>query len=180
MRHRSVRCAIAAFLVLPLFLLVSPRVVRAQSESGSAAIVGVAHDQAGAVAPGVTITARHIATGTARTGVSDGEGRFTLPALPVGTYLVEATLQGFQTVRYENVQLTVGKTESLLFTLMPGAITESVVVTAEVAPLDRTEGAWALSSCSGPSRICPCAAGSSPSSSMLTPAVVQDRIASAS
>src|SRR4029453_18306956 len=113
-------------------------------ESGSATIVGVTKDQSGAVVPGVTVTARHLATQAARTAVTDSTGRFALPALPVGVYAVEAALQGFQTVRIESVQLAVGETESLALTLTPGAVTESVFVTAS-SPLDRVGTATSTS-----------------------------------
>src|SRR5262245_1711541 len=102
---RSITCA------LSLVVLIACSVpVFAQSESGSATIVGVARDQSGAVVPGATITARHAGTQAARVVVTDAEGRFALPALPVGTYSVDAVLQGFQTVRLDRVDLTVGET----------------------------------------------------------------------
>jgi len=125
-----------------MFLLGSlPTRLFAQSESGGATITGTARDQDGGVVPGVTVSAQHVATGITRTVVTDGSGRFTLPALAVGEYIVEAMLQGFRATRYEGVVLTVGETESLSLTLTPGAVSESVTVTATVAPLDRTEGA---------------------------------------
>src|SRR5262245_11145985 len=142
MFDNSSRPHVCALFLTLLFTWAWP--VFAQSESGSATIVGVARDQSGAVAPGVTVTARHVATQAARTVVADSAGRFALPALPVGTYTVEATLQGFQTVRIEGVQLGVGETESLSVTLVPGAVTESVSVTAST-PLDRVGTATSVS-----------------------------------
>lgn len=112
----------------------------AQSESGSAAIVGTAHDQSNAVAPGVTVTARAVSTGLARTVVTDGAGRFTLPALPIGVYTVEATLQGFRPVTFADVRLSVGETRHLVVTLVPGGMAEAVTVTAPAVTVDRTSG----------------------------------------
>jgi hypothetical protein len=98
----------------------------AQSESGSGTLTGIVRDASGAVVTGVTVTARHTATDLIRTATTDDAGRFRLPALPVGPYVVEATAQGFQLTKYEGINLTVGKTESVSLTLTPGAVTESV------------------------------------------------------
>ncbi|MEO6236103.1 MAG: TonB-dependent receptor [Vicinamibacterales bacterium] len=131
----------AASLILILLWSVPTGVVSAQSESGSAAIAGTARDPTGDVVPGVTLTARHVQTGAARTVVTDTAGRFNLPAMPVGPYVVEATLQGFATIRYEGIVLSVGETERLSLALTPAGVSELVTVTADVARIDRAEGA---------------------------------------
>src|SRR5215510_14365784 len=48
------------------------------------------------------------------------------------------------TVRIERVELAVGETETLSLTLTPGAVTESIVVTAS-SPLDRVGTATSTS-----------------------------------
>ena len=57
-------------------------------------IGGVVRDTSGAVLPGATVTATHAATGIIVERVTDGEGRFFLPALRIGTWDVEARLAG--------------------------------------------------------------------------------------
>ena len=118
-----------------------PGVASAQSESGSAAIAGTARDASGDVVPGVTVTARHEQTGVARTVTTDSSGRFTFIAMPVGPYVVDATLQGFATIHYENIVLSVGETERLELSLAPAGVSEGITVTAQVGAIDRSEAA---------------------------------------
>ncbi len=132
--------AIVPSLLLVL-ALIAPGHLFAQSESGSAAIAGVARDDQGAVVPGVTVTARHMDTGAVRVVVTDEAGRFMLPGMPVGRYVVEVTLAGFATVRYEGVLLTVGGTERLSPALAPATVEEVVTVAAAIGGLDRTDTA---------------------------------------
>ena len=109
----------------------------AQSESGSAAIAGVVRDEAGELVPGVAIAARHADTARLHSTVTDAAGGFTLAAMPVGHYTVEASLAGFNTARHEQVLLTVGGTTSLAITLGPAGLAETVTVTASSPTLDR-------------------------------------------
>lgn len=113
----------------------------AQSESGSAAITGTARDEQGGIVPGVSVTARHMATGAVRSVLTDEAGRFTLPAMPVGPYVVEVMLAGFSTLRYEGVVLSVGGTERLSPTLTPASVSETVTVLAAAGGLNRTDTA---------------------------------------
>src|SRR5438034_10449897 len=60
-------------------------------------ISGNVKDQAGAVLPGVEITATQTDTGLVRTTVSNETGNYVLPNLPLGPYKLEAALPGFRT-----------------------------------------------------------------------------------
>src|SRR5881409_1185774 len=62
----------------------------------TAELRGVVQDESGAVVPGVTVTSMNELTGLERTTISDSGGRFNFPRLPVGSYRVEAELQGFR------------------------------------------------------------------------------------
>src|SRR5262245_46006815 len=93
-----------------------------QSESGGAAVTGVVRDEAGEAVPGVAVTARHAETGAVRTAVTDAAGRFTLAAMAVGPYTLDAALTGFATARHEQVVLSVGRTVSLGIVLRVGGV----------------------------------------------------------
>src|SRR6266511_655135 len=82
----------------------------AQTFRGS--ITGRVGDQTGAVLPGVTITATNDATGVSRTTTTSATGDFSVPDLQLGTYTVEAALQGFQTLQTK-VEVTVSRVSSL-------------------------------------------------------------------
>src|SRR5262245_59033510 len=124
------------FLVCSLDAAI-PEPASAQSESGGSALNGVVRDESGDVVPGVAISARHVDTGAVRTTLTDGGGRFSLLAMPVGPYTLDAALSGFVTTRQEGVVLSVGRTTSLALVLRAGGVAESVTVTSPSATLDQ-------------------------------------------
>jgi outer membrane receptor protein involved in Fe transport len=131
----------STFLQVFLFALLLIGVVSgplAQGTTGS--ILGVVQDTSQAVLPGVTVTATSIETNQSRTAISDDEGRYRLPLLPVGPYEVQAELTGFSTEVRRPITLTIGSEAVVNFTLGIGALTERVVVTGE-APLVETSNA---------------------------------------
>ncbi|MBI4477636.1 MAG: TonB-dependent receptor, partial [Acidobacteria bacterium] len=107
----------------------------AQSGAATADLVGTVQDESKAVVPGAQITATNTATGVSRTVTSGPDGRFTVPALPVGTYTVQVELSGFGPQRAE-VVLAVGTTVDVPFTLKIAAATEQVTVMAETPIID--------------------------------------------
>ena len=111
----------------------------AQSESGSAAIEGQLLDTNGAGISGASITVRNNETGLARSASVNSAGRFNVPVLPLGRYSVKAEAKGFAPEEREGVQLRVGETTTVDFTLKPASLNEAVTVTPDPEGLD-TEG----------------------------------------
>src|SRR5882672_3912346 len=102
-------------------------------------IAGVVADAQGAVVPGATVTAIHEPSGTSYEGVSQADGRFTLPGLRVGgPYKVTATLTGFGAEAKEGVTVNLGVSTDLDFKLKVAAISEEVTVTARFDPVFST------------------------------------------
>ena len=90
-------------------------------------------DVSGAVLPGTTIVATHVATGTVIERATDAEGQFYLPALAIGAWNVTAQLPGFQRVNLD-ISLEIGRSVQLEIVLTLGTISE--VITVEIrAPL---------------------------------------------
>lgn len=108
----------------------------AQSTTGS--IDGVIVDSTGAVLPGVSVTLTNQATGATRDTVTDAEGAFHAPVLPVGSYTVHAQLTGFQPVERRDVTLTIGQTLTLRVEMAVSTLTESVDVSAAVPVIETT------------------------------------------
>src|SRR5262245_49570362 len=102
--------------------------VFAQSRATTADLSGVILDESKAVLPGVTITATNASTGLDRTTVSEGNGRFSIPALPPGPYKLRVELSGFATQERENIVLALGQSVDLEFTLKLAGTTEAVTV----------------------------------------------------
>lgn len=108
----------------------------AQEQRGS--IEGVVKDASGAVLPGATVEALR-AGGAVVATVTDAQGAFRFPALAPGIYQVTASLSGFQTFRFENVEVLLGQLKRLEFTLQIAGVTEQVQVTAESPLIDVTQ-----------------------------------------
>ncbi len=99
-------------------------------------ITGRITDPAGAVTPECAIQIQNVNTGAIRTTVANGEGIYTVAALPAGQYRVSASMHGF---KQENATVEVGVNQTLTvdFKLSLGAVTDTVTV-------DASSGAVAL------------------------------------
>jgi hypothetical protein len=124
-------CNVLAAVVL---LSATPGLVWAQATATAGQIEGRITDDSDAVLPGVTVTARNTSTGFTRSAVSDGQGLYRLTLLPLGVYELTAELQGFASVRRENLPLAVGETKTVNVAMRVATVQETVTVQAE-APL---------------------------------------------
>ena len=96
-------------------------------------IAGEVTDATGAVLPNVTITAVNTGTNFSRSAVTSDTGAFRIPELPIGTYKVTASAEGFKSaVQTTNVQA--GAVNPASFKLSIGQRTETVEVEGS-APL---------------------------------------------
>jgi hypothetical protein len=120
------------------FSLVAVLATSVLGQAFTATVLGTISDGAGGVLPGVTVTVTNLATGQARTAVTDEGGRFSLPLLPPGTYRISAELTGFKTAVRDAVRLEVNQQQRADFTLEIGAISEEVTVTAELPMVQTT------------------------------------------
>src|SRR5262245_65368644 len=99
--------------------------------SSTGTIQGRVVDAQGAVLPGVTVTATSPAALGAQTTVTSDTGNYRFPALPPGTYTVTYELAGFNTVRREGIQLSLGFTANVNVELALATLQETVTVTGE-------------------------------------------------
>jgi len=117
-----------------IFLLVYVLLLGGGSALGqvtaSGALSGTVSDQKGAIIPGATVTVTNKATGATRTTTTNGDGEFKLDLLPAGRYDIKVSASGFGDLTSENVELLVGQTNRLGFTMTPGLQTANVTVTA--------------------------------------------------
>lgn len=113
-----------------LGVLIAPSLF-AQSQATTGIIEGTALDDSGAVLPGVSITLLNTATNYQQELVTNERGRFRGLLLPLGPYRVTAGLEGFSTLVREGIQLGVGATVNLSFSMQLSAIGEEIIVTGE-------------------------------------------------
>ena len=131
MKHICSRLCL--FIVLSLALM---PLLRAQSNLGGMA--GTVTDPSGAVVPGVRITARSTGTGSVYNTVTTSAGSYRLPEMGLGSYDVTYSLAGFQTSNRSGVVVQINTTSNVNVTLNPGAVTETVTVSANT-PAVQTE-----------------------------------------
>ncbi|MBA3515216.1 MAG: carboxypeptidase regulatory-like domain-containing protein, partial [Pyrinomonadaceae bacterium] len=87
-----------------VFFQLSGAAVLAQSGS-TGTLTGVVQDPNGAALPGVAIVLKNVGTGATRTVTTNEEGRWTMPALAVGTYEITYELAGFKKRVREQVEV---------------------------------------------------------------------------
>src|SRR5688572_16022163 len=109
------------------------------SAFAQASIAGSTKDASGAVLPGVTVEASSpVLIEKVRTTVSDGSGLYRIVNLPPGTYVVTFTLQGFNVVKRDGVELTGSFTAQIDADMAVGGLTETITVTGASPIVDVT------------------------------------------
>jgi hypothetical protein len=130
-----------ASLTLALAILLLPAAGNnafAQVLKGS--ISGTVTDPQGAVVSGAQVRATQADTGAVFTTTSDSSGLFRLNLLPVGTYKVEITAQGFKTLMQPGIAVNAGVDAGLgSVKLEVGQITETIEVSAGAPLVDTTQ-----------------------------------------
>lgn len=103
-------------------------------------IQGAIKDETGDALLGADVTVKNVDTGLTRVLLTNSQGRFQAPNLPVGSYEVTASLQGFGTAVRRGIALAVGRTAVVDLALRIATRQEETVVTAD-APLIETTSA---------------------------------------
>src|SRR4030095_16043719 len=97
-------------LTAAVFAVVSLSGVAFAQTAATGNIEGVVTDTTGAVLPGVTVVVKNMGTNVPRELVTDDAGRYRANALQPGVYEVTATLGGFRSATFGNLQVPVGQT----------------------------------------------------------------------
>src|SRR5205823_7078665 len=106
----------------------------AQKTTGD--VDGTVTDPSSAVIPGCALTLTDQATGAVRKTTSDAQGHFSFLQLPVGTYTISATKEGFKALSQKNVEVHVATVTTTTLGLEIGAATEMVTVEAAAVNLN--------------------------------------------
>jgi len=132
------RRVVIAWLVLVGVVLIAGS-AGAQQTTGN--LAGRILDEQKSAVPGVTLTARNVATGFTRTVTSDAEGGYRFTALPIGDYSVLVELTGFATIDRKGIVVNVGQTVSVDFELTIAKVAETITVTADSPLIETTSSA---------------------------------------
>jgi hypothetical protein len=121
----KLRCSFVVFLV-SLFSL-SPT-SRAQQTLGS--INGTVTDSSGGVVSKALVKVRNVGTNLEQTTNTKDDGAFTIVELPIGTYEVTFSRDGFKTEVHSQILVQGNRTITVNTSLQPGAISSQVTVSA--------------------------------------------------
>ncbi len=113
-------------------LLVSAPVVLAQSATGT--ILGTVQDASAAAIPDAKVTITATATNISRTVNTGSDGSYRVDALTPGEYTITIEKQGFGAEKLTSVTLEVAQTLRENAALKVGSVSESVDISADVAP----------------------------------------------
>jgi len=137
MLKSSLRVAVVMFglLAATLFGISS---AFAQVDTGG--ILGTVADQTGAVVPGAKVTATNEGTGLSFSTTTSDVGSYVFTPIKIGPYTVTVEKAGFQRVTQAHITVNVQAQVKVDVTLRPGAVTQTIEVTA-APPLLQTQTA---------------------------------------
>ncbi len=117
-------------VVVVVVLLLTAGSAAAQSTTGS--VRGVVTDPQGAVLPGVTVVAISDALVAGQlSAVTSTQGVYRFPSLPPGTYVLEAHMPGFRSVRRDGVSVGLGQTLDVDLQMGDVTVSGEIVVVAD-------------------------------------------------
>ncbi len=139
-RCRSPR---SAFFLAPLAasaLLLAPSALHAQQTLG--AITGVVTDPEGSILPGTAVSLVGEQTGLKRSATAGSNGFYEFQNLPIGSYTLTFSRDGFESDRFPGIQVQADRTITLPAQLKVGAVSDSVTVDATplLNAVDTTNG----------------------------------------
>jgi hypothetical protein len=131
MYPRYISLLIFSFLALGFVMPASAQVTTAD-------LAGRVTDPKGLAVSGASISVVSLGTGSTREVTTGDSGEFSLPLLPVGSYKVSISKDGFATAVYNPVELVVGQKLNLEVSLKMGSSSMTVEITGEVPLVDST------------------------------------------
>src|SRR6185295_20170630 len=90
--------------------------------------------------PGASVTVSNADTGLSQTMTTNESGVYSFSGLPIGRYQIKVELQGFKTATRTDIALAVADNREIDVELAPGALSETVSVTAESTPVKTSGG----------------------------------------
>lgn len=128
-------------VVLGLILALAWMVFQAPASAQTASIVGTIFDPAGGVIADAKVTATNTQTGAVREITSNDTGLYRVTNLIPGTYSLDISKEGFETLHFDNVVLTVDQAVSLDLHMKVGSVSTTAEVSASIIPPVELENA---------------------------------------
>jgi hypothetical protein len=94
----------------------------------TAQLSGTVKDDSGGVLPGADVTITQTDTGLKRNVVTDANGAFSFPNIPIGPYRLDVMLQGFRSFAQTGIVLQVNDSPVIAIALQLGQVAETITV----------------------------------------------------
>ena len=129
-------CYIGLRLIYLATIVISFLLSSVTAQSGPAGTLsGVVKDSSGGAIAGATIIAKNIGNSMSRTATTDSQGRWTLAALPVGTYQLSYEAKNFRNLINDGVNVEASVSRTLDAELQVGLASSETIVIAQDALL---------------------------------------------
>jgi hypothetical protein len=119
---------LGAFAILAILSL--------SASAQTAQLTGTVSDKSGASVPGAKVTATNVATGVARSSITNSSGIYLITALLPGNYQVTTEAAGFKQINQGPITFAVDQVARIDFALDVGDAKESVSVSSTAVLLD--------------------------------------------
>ena len=139
-KAKGALASLATFVLMAICLMFGAGTASAQETTG--ALRGTVTDVNGAVVSGANVTITNEATGASQTKQTTGDGIFEFSKLAPGSYTVTIEATGFKRALNKEVSVKLGIVNPLDVKLEPGAVSETVTVTAgteEIVQRDQSQ-----------------------------------------
>src|SRR5579863_7631839 len=124
-------------------ILILAACVSASAQTDRASLEGTVTDRSGGTVADATIQVTETNTGVSQERKSGSHGYYLFPGLPVGTYSVSVSKNGFAAKVINGVTLRVGEDHGMDIQLDVGGMSQKVEVNAQTEPAERTSPALA-------------------------------------
>jgi hypothetical protein len=138
MKRLPARIVQAALYSLAVILLTLTSITALNAQTFRGGINGTVTDTTGAVISNATVTAVEVATGESKTSVTSSAGEFLFQDLPLGTYSVTVSANGFSIVKTEKIAVSAGVIFTLPVKLPVASSGTTIEVQAAGVALDTT------------------------------------------
>src|SRR5882762_5716554 len=132
MRGPSTRaCRSARVVTSLLLLLIAVSIpISAVAQGTTGRITGTIRDAGAAILPDARVSAIDVDTGREWTTLTDANGTYTFPSLPLGTYRITASHPGFKTFVANLVSMSPSQVVRIDAVLELGSLDDRIEVTA--------------------------------------------------
>lgn len=134
---------------LPQLAELMPQTHEGAMVGGLASLSGVVTDPSGAVIAGASVALMTPSGQPAGSVVTDAQGRYQFADMPSGAYQLQASVQGFQTLRMTGLSLGGNREVKQDLHLNVGAMTQEVTVSASASSAVETDSAEAAGASGG-------------------------------